>query len=1557
MKPTKKQEREIMQVYEAYWAEYINGNVDGMAPLLDASYTQVGSAESEVFSTKKEAVQFLVDTIDQVAGKIEMRNRSTNLEWQNGLVLIHEHCDLYALTDLEWVFYTKFRASTLLQEKKEGWKIIHQHSSFPDAKTEEGQNVAIEKIATENQQLREAVKRRTVELEQKNRELEIETALERVRAKSMAMYKSEELADLSLELVKQVQKLGVATWFCAFNIYNDDPKGSIEWGSNGQGTFPEYRTPREGVFLRYYKAGQKGETLLVNEIGEKECPAHYEYLCTLPGVGEQLLKMKENGIPFPKSQIDHVAYFKYGYVLFITYEPVPESHDIFKRFAKVFEQTYTRFLDLQKAEEQARESKIETALERVRAASMAMHKSEEMQIVVDTIYEQLNALNFEMHAVGMSGAMNPKKGYEVWAGGIGLKAPLQIPYSEATKVQRDYNKVLIERTELFAKTYKGKIKKEYIDFLLHNNKFPSFLEKLMVESQAFSTTLATSKNSGMQILRYTEKPYTDSENAILLRFAKVFEQAYIRFMDLQKAEAQTREAQIEAALERVRSASMAMHNSIDVGDTVITLFDEVLKLGLDKSIRIGIGILEGHEGMETWSVTSTPNGKVELKMGMLDMTIHPMLTGLKKAWKRGKTSYSYDYVGGDVLRYYKALNNEPKYPFEADLDSLPEKEYHKSFFFNEGILFSFAPNSISEESAIVLNRFAGVFGQTYRRYLDLRKAEAQVREAQIEAALERVRSRSMAMHESKEMLEVIGVVSEQLQQLNLNFDTVSFAKNKQEGGFTFWMTSRGQPKPILMQVPTMDSPVLNRVYLAKKTKIAFLTDVFSSEENREWHEHLIKYSDLKHFPDKIKDFILNAPGFARSSFLLKNIDLYVGNYRAIPFTDEENSIFKRFAHVFEQSYTRFLDLQKAEAQAKEAQIENALEKVRSRTMAMQKSHELPEAANNLFLQVQELGIPAWSAGYCIWETEDKKAASCNMSSEGEIQKSFILPTIGEGYNFYDPLKNGETFYIEELGGDALVKHYEFMKTLPKVGEILQELINAGLSLPTFQIFHILYFPHGYLMFITYEQVPEAHDIFKRFAKVFEQTYTRFLDLQKAEAQAREATKQASLDRVRGQIASMRSTDDLNRITPLVWNELITIGVPFSRCGVFIIDEPTKIVEVYLSAPDGHSLGVLNLQFNADPLTKNTVAHWRKRKIFKAHWNREDFISWTQSLMDQGQISDKNTYQGAANPPESLDLHFIPFTQGMLYVGSEHSLNDEHITLVQSLADAFAIAYARYEDFTKLEKAKKSVEATLSELKATQNQLVQSEKMASLGELTAGIAHEIQNPLNFVNNFSEVSSELIEEMNEEIENGDMEEAKAIANDIKQNLEKINHHGKRADAIVKGMLQHSRSSTGIKEPTDINALADEYLRLAYHGLRAKDKSFNATMKTDYDGSLEKVNVIPQDIGRVILNLITNAFYVVDEKKKQLKDGYQPTVSVSTKKRGDKIEISVKDNGNGIPDKVKEKIFQPFFTTKPTGKGTGLGLSMSYDIVNKGHGGELRVVTTVGEGTIFTIELPVT
>jgi signal transduction histidine kinase len=269
-------------------------------------------------------------------------------------------------------------------------------------------------------------------------------------------------------------------------------------------------------------------------------------------------------------------------------------------------------------------------------------------------------------------------------------------------------------------------------------------------------------------------------------------------------------------------------------------------------------------------------------------------------------------------------------------------------------------------------------------------------------------------------------------------------------------------------------------------------------------------------------------------------------------------------------------------------------------------------------------------------------------------------------------------------------------------------------------------------------------------------------------------------------------------------------------------------------------------------------------------------------------------------------------------------------------------------------AVKQVDSTLNELQATQKQLVQSEKMASLGELTAGIAHEIQNPLNFVNNFSDVNKELLIEMKDEMNKGNFDDAKAIADDVIENSEKINHHGKRAGDIVKGMLQHSRKSTGQKEPTDINALADEYLRLSYHGLRAKEKEFNANMQTDYDENIGKINIIPQDIGRVLLNLYNNAFYAVNEQKSQNLISYEPTVSVTTKKSDNHVIITVSDNGNGIPQNIVDKIFQPFFTTKPTGSGTGLGLSLSYDIV-KAHGGEVKVESEESKGSEFIVQLP--
>ncbi|MEK7727508.1 MAG: ATP-binding protein [candidate division KSB1 bacterium] len=542
------------------------------------------------------------------------------------------------------------------------------------------------------------------------------------------------------------------------------------------------------------------------------------------------------------------------------------------------------------------------------------------------------------------------------------------------------------------------------------------------------------------------------------------------------------------------------------------------------------------------------------------------------------------------------------------------------------------------------------------------------------------------------------------------------------------------------------------------------------------------------------------------------------------------------------------------------------------------------------------------------------------------------------------------------------------------------------------------------------------------AILLEETIEELEQKRKAvEAQNRELEIEASLDRVRAEIASMRTAADLQRITPLIWRELTALGVPFFRCGVFIIDEATGQAHVYLSTPSGESVAALHLKFDSAPVVEAAVQHWRQQQVYREEWNREHFIAWTQSILKQGLIDSPQKYQAGSEAPEKLVLQFVPFTQGMLYIGSNAALSDDEIELSRSLAKAFGMAYARYEDFQRLEAAKAQVEAALENLKKTQQQLITQEKLASLGQLTAGIAHEIKNPLNFVNNFAALSVDLAKELREEI--GKIEEGglkiedgglkiedgerlakiedsgsrivdreslanmKEILETLEQNAEKINHHGKRADGIVKSMMQHARGSSGQRELTDINHLLDDAVNLTYHGMRANDASFNVTIEKEYDETVGKLEVVPQDLSRVFLNIVNNACYAAFQKKRNtsLKGGitnesplkrgmphespldggqggvaqsaFTPTLSVSTKNLGGQFEIRIRDNGNGIPAEVREKIFNPFFTTKPTGQGTGLGLSISYDIIVQQHRGEIKVETEEGKFTEFVVRLPIT
>jgi signal transduction histidine kinase len=843
--------------------------------------------------------------------------------------------------------------------------------------------------------------------------------------------------------------------------------------------------------------------------------------------------------------------------------------------------------------------------------------------------------------------------------------------------------------------------------------------------------------------------------------------------------------------------------------------------------------------------------------------------------------------------------------------------------------------------------------------LKIAKGELEMknRDLEVESALERVRSRTNAMVKSAELREVIQLVFQELIHLGFKIHAAGFLVDFDPVNWNFWVAIPGNPYADKFIIPDFDHPLFNQMREAKTRGIDFFTETYPQQEKNVFMQHFFDHSGNVKITEERLKFILSGSGLATSFVRGNNTMLFVFNYHGIACSQIENTILKRFGNAFEQTYTRFSDLQYAEVQAKEATIEAALEKVRGKAMAMHDSQDLSSTASQVFGELRKLGINPFRCGVALKEENSRRTQiyTSSISRDGSSSLALVGWTMLSNLPVFDLLiekraKNEDYFPV--LRGEEIKAYYEHLKSE----------LSVGLSMPYIPDWERGVAQYGYFMSISvgwlyaWSEAPynEAEvKILKRFASVIDLTFRRFRELEQSETNTKEAVRRSSLDRVRAEIASMRNTIDLDRITPLIWNELNILNVSFIRCGVFIMDEKNSVIQTFLSTPEGKSIAVVQVPFDTPGKLADIITNWRNKKLYSDRWVGPDFNELANIFVKEGAFSSKEQYLHSL-PEEGFFLNLFPFIQGMLYVGSMQQLEEEETKLIQSLANAFSTAYARYEDFNHLESAKHQIEKTLSELKATQAQLIQSEKMASLGEITAGIAHEIQNPLNFINNFAQVNEEFIEETEDAIRKGQSDEAINILHNLKENQIKINQHGQRADSIVKGMLQHSRNSSGQQEPTDLNALVDEYLRLSYHGWKARDKSVHIQMHKSLDPSIKTVNLVSQDLGRVILNICNNAFYAVSEKSKKQSGDYVPTVEVSTMQVDHKVEITIKDNGNGIPEAALKKIFQPFFTTKPTGQGTGLGLSLAYDII-KAHGGLIEAESEEGIGTEFIIQLP--
>lgn len=1347
-----------------------------------------GTTKDEVMRSFQDVDDLFHSQYRQMEGIIPKVTRdrvSTKISPDGRSVTIVEFLAL-ELTSEEIKNTLNIRASGTFFIAENECKMVHWHASAP-VETVENDHWHIEEWKKEKEKLQQLVDEQTADLQIKNRELEIQASLERIRAVAMSMQKPEDMLKVCRVIADQLKIFGVEHIRNVQTVIVDEAKNTYD---NYQ-----YFAAYDREFVETANCDEQ-KTVLAMITRMLESPQGF---FTGDLEGEDLADFRnyrEQHNSFPDPLLDESESVNYhffsigpGGLGISLYRPISsEGQKIFKRFHEVFSLAYRRFRDIQKAEAQAREAQIEAALERVRARAMAMHQSEELADTASVVFTELKNLGIESLRSGMAIFDYEADTADLWLVADESGHPIRkrgMVHTSMHPIYQDWLEAGRENSPVFCKELKGEALRDY--YVKAADIFKASVPQSFKHSEFYYGFFFF--DGSINII--AKRPLTQEEESIGRRFANVFGLLYRRFLDLQKAEKQAKESRIEAALERVRNRSLAMRTSTELQSVVDTLFDELRKLDISMNSSSIYIYSENTKDWQQWVAAASTDYSTFFHVAYADVEI---MRDFENARQQGVTFYSKYYPKAVKDEWFNYAVKHTDYPNIAESRKKLIQDSDciiLSFSIQKNTslqLAKYQNEAFSEYENDVLKRMSAVFEQSYTRFLDLQKAEAQAKEAQIEAALERIRAKVTAMQESSDLLDI--VVTMRTEFVNLGHEAGYFWHMRWlPDSYQKAMTSGdGSRIGMVMTLPRHIHGEIPLVNKWEKSTEPFVVYAMDTEAALNYVHKMVTLGDFQQIDPQAptEDDIRHIEGLTFVMARTTHGEIGFSLPGKVNEPDQHAiETLVRFAGVFDLAYKRFEDLKETEHQHREAQIELGLERVRARTMAMQHSDELADASRVLDEQVRALGIETWGCAFHIYadnadgDYEWFSSANGNLPFYKTPRENFFL-------RFYEKGQRGETFHIEEFAGEDCKAHYDFLKTLPVAGDALKALEESGVPLPDYQIDHIAFFSHGYILFITYETVPEAHEIFRRFARVFEQTYTRFIDLQKLEAQA------------------LRAENDL-----------------------------------------------------------------------------------------------------------------------------------------------IAIKAARHK-----------AEEALSELKATQEQLVQQEKLASLGQLTAGIAHEIKNPLNFVNNFSDVSVELIDEALEQLleirGNEKAEEALEILGDVKSNLLKIHEHGSRADGIVKSMLQHSRGSSGKKVSTPFNNLVKESVNLAFHGMRAGRDPINVHIDLHLDDSVGELPLIAEDFSRVILNLCNNAFDAMRDKMPGAPPEYEPRLTVRTMGDKDSVSLEIADNGPGIPEEIREKILQPFFTTKKGTHGTGLGLSITYDII-KGHGGELKVSSAPGNLTVFSIILP--